>query len=118
MFDGLLYNMFNDYLVRYLFTKPDKGSGVVMMDKPEYIRLVSAASVDNTPKLSHVDHKRPAKMRGRPPKHFRPLLQKEKELQEHLRQILPEEIANSLSPKSSRLTHLYGLPKTHKATLG
>ena len=118
VFDGLLYNMFNDYLVRYLFTKPDKGSGVVMMDKPEYIRLVSAASVDNTPKLSHVDHKRPAKMRGRPPKHFRPLLQKEKELQENLRQILPEEIANSLSPKSSRLTHLYGLPKTHKATLG
>ena len=110
--------MFNDYLVRYLFTKPDKGSGVVMMDKPEYIRLVSAASVDNTPKLSHVDHKRPAKMRGRPPKHFRPLLQKEKELQENLRQILPEEIANSLSPKSSRLTHLHGLPKTHKATLG
>lgn len=49
--------MFNDYLVRYLFTKPDKGSGVVMMDKPEYIRLVSAASVDNTPKFSHVDHK-------------------------------------------------------------
>ena len=89
-----------------------------MMDKPEYIRLVSAASVDNTPKFSHVDHKRPAKMRGRPPKHFRPLFQKEKELQEHLRQILPEEIANSLSPKSSRLTHPYGLPKTHKATLG
>jgi hypothetical protein len=30
---------------------------------------------------------------------------------------LPEEIANTLSPKSSRLAHLYGLPKTHKATL-
>ena len=57
VFDGLLYNMFNDYLVRYLFTKPDKGSGVVMMDKPEYIRLVSAASVDNTTKFLHVDHK-------------------------------------------------------------
>ena len=58
-----------------------------MMDKPEYICLVSAASVDNTPKFSHVDHKRLAKMRGRPLKHFRPLFQKEKELQEHLRQI-------------------------------
>ena len=45
------------------------------------------------------------------------LLQKEKELHETLHQILPEEIANSLSPKSSRLAHLYGLPKTHKATL-
>ena len=40
-----------------------------------------------------------------------------KELHETLHQILPEEIANSLSPKSSRLAHLYGLPKTHKATL-
>ena len=34
-----------------------------------------------------------------------------------LHEILPEEIANTLSPKSSRLAHLYGLPKTHKATL-
>ena len=99
-----------------IITKPDKGSGVVVMDKPEYIRLLSAASVDNTSKFAHVDDKRP-KMRGRPPKHFHPLLQKEKELHETLHQILPEEIANSLSPKSSRLAHLYGLPKTHKATL-
>ena len=99
-----------------VITKPDKGSGVVVMDKPEYIRLLSAASVDNTSKFTHVDDKRP-KMRGRPPKHFHPLLQKEKELHETLYQILPDEIANSLSPKSSRLAHLYGLPKTHKATL-
>jgi len=28
-----------------------------------------------------------------------------------------EEIANTLSPKSSRLAHLYGLPQTQKATL-
>ena len=47
----------------------------------------------------------------RPPKHFHPLLQKEKELQETLHRILPEGIANSLSPKSSRLAHLHGLPK-------
>ena len=86
------------------------------MDKPEHIRPLSAASVDNTSKFTHVDDKRP-KMRGRPPKHFHPLLQKEKELHEILHQILPEEIASSLSLKSSRLAHLYGLPKTHKATL-
>ena len=87
-----------------------------MIDKLEYIRLLSAALVDNTCKFTHVDDKRP-KMRGRPPKHFHPLLQKEKELHKTLHQILPEEIANSLSPKSSRLAHLYGLPKTHKPTL-
>ena len=49
-------------------------------------------------------------------KHLHSLLQKEKELQETLHRILLEKIANSLSPKISRLTHLYGLPKTHNAT--
>jgi len=63
-----------------------------VVDKLGYIRLPSAASVDNTSKFTHVDDKR-----GRPPKHFHPLLQKEKELHEILQQILPEEIANSLS---------------------
>ena len=58
-----------------VITKPDKGSRVVVMDKPEYIRLLSAASVDNTSKFTHVDDKRP-KMRGRPPKHFHLLLLK------------------------------------------
>ena len=66
---------------------------------------------NNTSKYTHVDNKRSAKMCERPPKHFHPLLQKEKELQETLHRILPEGIANSLSPKSSRLVHLHGLPK-------
>ena len=57
-------------------------------------------------------------MLGRPLKHLHSLLQKEKELQETLHRILLEEIANLLSPKISRLTHLYGLPKTHNATQG
>ena len=35
-----------------VITKPDKGSGVVVMDKPEYIRLLRAASVDNTSKFT------------------------------------------------------------------
>lgn len=60
-----------------VITKPDKGSGVVVMDKADYIRLLSAASVDNTSKFIHVDDKRP-KSRGRPPKHYHPLLQKER----------------------------------------
>ena len=83
-------------------TKPDKGSGVVVMDKTDYIRLLSAASVDNTSKFIHVDDKRP-KSRGRPSKQYHPLLQKDKELRTTLREILPEEIANTLSPQSSGL---------------
>ena len=57
-------------------------------------------------------------MLGRPLKHLHSLLQKERELQETLHRILLKEIANLLSPKISRLTHLYGLPKTHNATQG
>ena len=97
-------------------TKPDKGSGIVVMDKSEYLRLLSAASIDDTTKFSRVDDKRP-NLRGRPPKHYHPLLQKEKDVHSILHRILPQEIATSLSPKSSRLAHLYGLPKTHKAKL-
>ena len=97
-------------------TKPDKGSGIVVMDKSEYLRLLSAASIDDTTKFSRVNDKRP-NLRGRPPKHYHPLLQKEKDVHSILHRILPQEIATSLSPKSSRLAHLYGLPKTHKANL-
>ena len=86
------------------------------MDKSEYVRLLSAASIDDTTKFSRVDDKRP-NLRGRPPKHYHPLLQKKKDVHSILHRILPQEIATSLSPKSSRLAHLYGLPKTHKAKL-
>ena len=34
-----------------------------------------------------------------------------------LREILPKNISDSLCAKGSRLAHLYGLPKTHKANL-
>ena len=98
-------------------TKLDKGSGIVVMDKSEYLRLLSAASVDDTTNFARVDDKRP-NLRGRPPKHYHPLLQKEKDaLHSMLHRRLSQDIATSLSPKSSRLAHLYGLPKTHKAKL-
>ena len=57
------------------------------------------------------------KSRGRPPKHYYPLLQKEKDLDSLVRRILPTEIADSARPSGSRLAHLYGLPKTHKEKL-
>ena len=50
-----------------VITKPGKGSGVVVMDKTEYIRLLSATSVDNTSKFIHVDDRRS-------PKHYHALL--------------------------------------------
>ena len=48
-------------------TKPDKGS--------KYLLVLSAASVDDTTKFARFDDKRP-NLRGRPPKHYHPLLQK------------------------------------------
>ena len=91
-------------------------SGTVVMDKEEYLPLLRQASIADTSKFTLIDPNRP-KTRGRPPKHFHPLLQKEKELKAVLHQVLPEKLAESLSPKGSRLAHLYGLPKTHKPIL-
>ena len=72
-------------------TKPDKGSEIVVMDKSEYLRLLSAASVDDTTKFARVDDKRP-NLRGRPPKHYHPLLQKEKDVHSVLHRILPQDV--------------------------
>jgi len=71
-----------------VITKPDKGSRVVVMDKTEYIPPLRAASVGNTSKFNPLDNRLP-KTRGRPPKHFHPLLQKKKELRTTLHEILP-----------------------------
>ena len=97
-------------------TKPDKGTGVVVMDKSHYNTLLKEASVDNKEKFRSVSGEQP-KTRGRPTKHFHPLLQKEKQLERTVRNILPKDIADDICPKGSRLAHLYGLPKTHKSKL-
>ena len=99
-----------------IITRPDKGSGVVLMDKSEYVRLLKEASINDETKLVDISLDRP-NTKGRPPKHYHPLLQKEKELASIVRRILPKSIADSLVQKGSRLAHLYGLPKTHKKKL-
>ena len=86
------------------------------MDRDEYNRLLREASVDNTSKFVRINEERP-KTRGRPPTHYHPLLQKEKELTKILNDTLPDSVATSLRPRGTRLAHLYGLPKTHKSTL-
>ena len=86
------------------------------MDKAEYVRLLSEASINDTAKFVTVSSERP-KTRGRPLKQYHPLLMKEKHLESVARKILPRQIADSVFPKGSRLAHLYGLPKTHKKKL-
>ena len=97
-------------------TKPDKGTGVVVMEKSHYNTLLKEASVDNKENIRSVSREQP-KTRGRPTKHFHSLLQKEKQLERTVRNILPKDIADDICPKGSRLAHLYGLPKTHKPKL-
>ena len=99
-----------------IITRPDKGSEVVLMDKSEYVRLLKEASIGDETKFVHIILKRP-NTKGRPPKHYHPLLQKEKESASIVRKILPKPIADSLVLKGSRLAHLYGLQKTHKKKL-
>ena len=99
-----------------VITKPNKGSGVVVMDKSQYLCLLSEASINDTSKFRPVSLERP-KTKGRPPTYHHPLLEMEKEFDSLLRRILPKPIADSLCPKGSRLAHLYGLPKTHKERL-
>ena len=93
-------------------TKPDKGTGVVVMDKSQCTKLLKEASIDNKEKFRSVSLERP-KTRGRPPKYYHPLLQKEKELETVVRQILPKDVTDIICPKGSRLAHLYGPINQH-----
>ena len=85
-----------------VITKPDKGSGVVVMDKSEYLRLLSEASINDSSKFRAAPPERPSS-KGRPPTYYQPLLQKEKELESIVRRILPKPIADTVRPTGSRL---------------
>ena len=82
------------------------------MDKQEYLRRVV---VNDTSKF-RVPMERP-KSKGRPPKYYHLLLEKETLVESTVRRILPSAIADSVRPIGSRLAHLYGLLKTHKRQL-
>ena len=96
-----------------VISKPDKGSGVVVMNKSDYVRLLSEASINDGTKFKPVYLERPS-TRERPPKHYHPLLEKEKHLDSVIQRILPKHIADTVCQIGSRLAHPYGLPKTHK----
>ena len=86
------------------------------MDRDQYLRLLCEASINDSTKFAHIDQHRP-KTRGRTPRHFHPLLEKEKQLHEKVHEILPKATSEQLCPKGSRLAHLYGVPKTLKERL-
>ena len=87
-----------------LFCKPDKGNGVVILDKSEYINKIQTILDDK--------------------KKFRPLNkdptdERETDLQDYLKLLLThgvfsEEVYNKLGPVGSNPSRIYGLPKIHK----
>ena len=85
------------------------------MDKSDYGCLLWEVSINDPTKF------RPEgpPTRGRPPKYYHPLFEIQKQLESVVRRILPKEIMipDSVCKKSSRLAHLYGLPKTDKERL-
>ena len=88
----------------------------MVIDKSEYTRLLCDASIIDRTNFRKVDQRRPS-TRGRPPKYYHPLFEKEKHLESAFRRILPKEIADSVCQKGSLLDHLYSLSKTHKERL-
>lgn len=95
--------------------------GVVVLDKTEYLRLLSEALINDTSNLCAVPQVKP-KTRGRTSKYYKPLLQKKKILDSILRRIryiLPKTIADSVSPSGSRNWHIFmgWLRNTHKEQL-
>ena len=99
-----------------IITKPDKGNGVVILDRAQYTSLLKAASVADSAKFRTVSLTEPRRP-GRPTKDYHPLLKKERDLHALLSATLPASTAKKLTPNGSRLAHLYGLPKTHKPEL-
>ena len=99
-----------------VINKPDKGSGVLVVERADYVRLLHDASIKDTAKFICVNKERP-KPKGRPPKYYHLLLEKEDQLESAVRKILPKSIADKICGSGSRLAHLYGLPKTQNENL-
>ena len=56
-----------------VITRPDKGSGVLILDKTEYVSLLKGSCISDETKFIPISLERP-KERGRPLKHYHPLL--------------------------------------------
>ncbi|VDO80986.1 unnamed protein product [Schistosoma curassoni] len=85
--------------------KPDKGSGVVIMNKCEYKSKMLSILSDESKFIPGVEFGGIGKLEGRVNSNLEKLL--------HMNVINKEEF-NFLKPMGSEYLHLYGLPKIHK----
>ena len=91
-----------------LITKPDKGSGVVISNKSDYIRKMGSVLEDKTKFLNmggvHL-HENTAKNSQKLQKRLFDLANQN---------ILARDVYDRLRPSGSQRPRMYGLPKTHK----
>ena len=73
------------------------------MDKADYLRLLVLcdATVRDSTKFTRQCSTERQKARGRPPKHYHPLLEKENELNIKVYSIWPKSLADALCSKGS-----------------
>ena len=91
-----------------VITKPDKGSGTVILDRAEYLKKMLEI-VDDRSKFEYIG----------PVERYDKTHRIELKLREFLTQLeeaeeLPKSVTDSLKPTGSQRPRLYGLPKTHK----
>ncbi|VDP46919.1 unnamed protein product [Schistosoma margrebowiei] len=89
----------------FVLLKPDKGSGVVIMNKCEYKSKMLSILSDESKFMSDVEFGGISKPERRVNSNLEKLL---------LMNIINKEEFNFLKPMGSEYPHLYGLPKTHK----
>ena len=91
-----------------LITKPDKGSGVVILNKTDYIKNMNSILEDETKFLTlglSSEKDNTSKIESRIQRCL---------LQLHKDDLLPANLHDLIRPTGSQLPRMYGLPKAHK----
>lgn len=102
-YSDVLQNLKDDGNI--VITRPDKGKGIVILNKNDYYNKISSILSDSSKfKLLHVDL----------PSHLLKLEDKLNRILRPLKETINETIYNSILASGSRPGYLYGLPKVHK----
>ena len=104
-YDAIKHLRSNDKII---ITKPDKGSGVVILDYDDYVRKMTSILQDTSKFVkigASLKHDKTAAIEGKLRRRVGSLCSSGD---------LPQSIADRIRPKGTQRPRLYGLPKTHK----
>ncbi|KAG1672184.1 Homeobox protein onecut [Nymphon striatum] len=100
-----------------VITKPDKGSGVVIINEQRPVLTFAQSSICRGRKnCVPIDH-HCLRRKGKDSQMLPSFVGKGKDLTNKVNNMFPKSIADPHFPKGSRLSHLYALPKTDKSKL-